>query len=163
MSTYQAHNHTRRLTGCTKEGLAREFKWSFQTASSAQKEAQNLESWGSFMLNGETIQGSGMRIRWIRRIGCLLSSRSSQRAPLPLVSLASDMMLFVNYGGLVHLPGSIAHLNWAPGSGLLAHPQPIAGQISRPRLFLWAHSTLIAAIVLAPGLDLKVKPDPGET
>jgi hypothetical protein len=34
---------------------------------------------------------------WIRRIGCLLSSRSSQRAPLPLVSSASDTMLYVNF------------------------------------------------------------------
>ncbi len=38
------------------------------------------------------------QIKWIRRIGCLLSSRSCQRAPLQLVSSASDMMLYVDFG-----------------------------------------------------------------
>jgi hypothetical protein len=33
-----------------------------------------------------------------KRIGCLLSSRSSQRAPLQLVSSASDMMLYADFG-----------------------------------------------------------------
>ena len=69
---------------------------------------------------------SNRLLQWIGKFGCLLSSRCCRRTPLQPGSSASDVMLSVIFGACLPPKQSVVQLNWAPGSGFSAHPQPIA-------------------------------------